>query len=140
MKLTKGMKLKTKIKYAIARKLMIVVTGRTALRRDEDMLELTEAFDKKLDQLGIIDQDRSDKIKELRKEWDELFAPQRKTTIKVSMDTRCYERMCMYATVKEVLGYVENNDVDGLEAMLQRKVDELEELHQRLEDLFGEDS
>lgn len=140
MKLTKGMKLRTKIKYAIAKGIMIAVTGRIDLRRDEDIVELTEAFDKKLNRLGAIDQVRSDKVKELRKEWEEAFAPQRKTTVKVFMDTRCYERMCMYATAKEVCGYVENNDVDGLEAMLRRKMDELEELQQRLEDLLGEDS
>ena len=140
MKLTKGMKLRTKIKYAIAKGIMIVFTGRTDLRRDEDIVELTEAFDKKLNRLGVTDQVRSDKVKELRKEWGEVFVPQRKTTVKVSMDTRCYERMCMYAAAKEVRGYVENNDVDGLEAMLQRKMDELEELQQRLEDLLGEDS
>lgn len=140
MKLTKGIKLRTKIKYAIAKGFAIVVTGRTDLRRDEDIVELTEAFDKKLDQLGVIDQDRSDKVKELRKEWDKMFAPQRKTTVKVSMDTRCYERMCMYAAAKEVRGYVENNDVNGLEAMLQRKMDELEALQKRLEDILDEDS
>ena len=140
MKLTKGMKLGTKIKCAIAKGFAIVLTGRTDLRRDSDFMELLEAFDAKLDQLGIIDPDRSGKIKELRKEWDKMFAPQRKTTVKVSMDTRCYERMCMYATAKEVRGYIENNDVDGLEAMLQRKMDELEALQQRLEDILDEDS
>lgn len=140
MKLTKGMKLRDKIKYKKAKILMIAFTGRTDLRRDESFMELIEAFDKKLDQLGDIDQDRSEQVKEWRKEWDKMFAPPRKTTVKVSMDTRCYERMCMYAAAKEVRGYVENNDVDGLEAMLQRKMDELEELQQRLEDLLGEDS
>ena len=141
MKLTKGMKLRDKIKFATAKILMIAVTGRTDLRRDESFMELIEALDKKLDQLGAIDPDRSDQVKEWRKEWDKMFAPQRKTVkCKVYMDKRCYERMCMYAAGKEARGYVENNDIDGLEAMLQRKMDELEALQKRLEDILDEDS
>lgn len=140
MKLTKGMKLRDKIKYKKAKILMIVVTGRTDLRRDESFMELIEAFDKKLDRLGRIDPEWSNLVKEWRKEWDEVFAPQRKNTVKVSMDTRCYEFIRVYAAGKEARGYVENDDIDGLEAMLQRKMDELEELQQRLEDLLGEDS
>jgi len=144
MKLTKHMSFKQKVKYTAFKALAIAFTGRIDLRRDDDVLALLDAVSEKCERLGIhvpeFDEARA-KAKELKKEWDELHAPQRKIVkCKVYMDQRCYERLCLYAAKKEARGYVDNDDLDGLEAMLNRKMEELEELQQRLEDIMDEDS
>lgn len=141
---TKGLSFKHKVKYAAAKAGMIAFTGRFDLHRDEDVLALMDAVSDKCDRLGIEAPTFNEAVKrakELKKEWDELHAPQRKIVkCKVYMDRRCYERLRLYAAEKEVRGYVENDDLDGLEAMLNRKMEELEELQQRLEDILDGDS
>lgn len=144
MKLTKGMNFKQKVKYAAAKAGMIAFTGRFDLHRDDDIVSLMEAASDKCARLGIESpafNEAVKKAKELKKERDKAIAPQRKTVkYKVYMEQRCYECLRRYAAEKEARGYVENDDLDGLKAMLNRKMEELEALKQRLENLLDEDS
>jgi hypothetical protein len=104
MKLTKHLSFKQKVKYMAAKALAIVFTGRIDLRRDDDVAALLDAVAEKCERLGIhsheFDEARA-KAKELKKEWYEAVAPQRKTvTCKVYIDNGYYEQIKKYAAAK----------------------------------------
>ena len=140
-----------KVQFAAAKVGMIAYTGRFDLRRGKDVIRLLEAFEEKLERAGHHDPELKEKIreaKELKKEWDEVVAPRRKTvTCKVYINNGFYEQVKKYAAAKRYAEAVDDgrlgNMVDNLDArmeMLRQKICELEEDLEILKDLMDGDT